>query len=265
MSNRVEIQIDGHVAEVSLCRPGKYNALDRETFEQLTAAGETLKGNDQIRAVVLRGEGDNFCSGLDVSSLGDAFTSNADFAKAALSPGEGQVANFYQKPAYVWKELQVPVIAALQGVVFGGGCQIALGADIRIASADVRMSVMEIKWGLIPDMSITQTLPRLVAMDVAMDLVLTGRIVEAAEAKALGLITRIADDPLAAAREAAQQIAAKSPDATRRGKQLLEQAWLMNPADGLRLEAALQAEILAMPNQLEAVAANLQKREPKFS
>lgn len=158
----------------------------------------------------------------------------------------------------------MPVIAALHGVAYGGGCQIALGADIRIAAPDARLSIMEIKWGLIPDMGLMAALPRLVRMDVAKDLVFSGRVVGAEEALALGLITRIAADPLAAAQEEAQKIAQRSPDAIRAAKALLEQGWNEPPGRALRLEAELQAAVIGMPNQVEAVRANLEKRAPDF-
>jgi enoyl-CoA hydratase/carnithine racemase len=159
----------------------------------------------------------------------------------------------------------VPVIAALHGVVFGGGLQIALGADLRFASPDAQLSVMEIKWGLVPDMSGTQTLRHLVRLDVAKELTFTGRIVEGREAAALGLVTRLAEHPRAAALAMAREIAEKSPDAVRAGKRLLNQAPLLAVGDGLALEARLQRGLLGSANQVEAVSANLQKRAPKFS
>lgn len=265
MGERVKVTIVDNVAEVAMTRADKFNALDPAMFEEITQAGQTLKGNRDVRAVVFYGEGKNFCAGLDLSSFQGSLSDSGSFVKRVLTVEDGEIANEFQKPAHVWRELGVPVITALQGVAFGGGCQIALGADMRVAAPDTRLSVMEIKWGLIPDMSITQTLPRLVRMDVAMDLVLTGRIVEAAEAYQLGLVTRIADDPLAVARDMARQIAERSPDATRRNKILLSRAWNAEARDGLRLEAELQAEILGKPNQMEAVMANLQKRKPVFS
>lgn len=264
MSKRVRTEKGEHVAHVILSRPEKYNALDMQAFDELTAAGEALKADSSVRAVVLSGEGDNFCAGLDLAGFAGELASAAGFADSALNLAPGEIANRFQKPAYVWKELGVPVIAALDGVVYGGGCQIALAADIRIASPATRMSVMEIKWGLIPDMAITQTLPQLVRQDVAMELVLTGRVVGADEALAIGLVTRIADDPVQAAQELAKQIAARSPDATSRAKKLLQTGWSLDAAEGLRLEATLQAEIMARPNQLEAVMANSEKREPVF-
>ncbi|RMF17459.1 MAG: crotonase/enoyl-CoA hydratase family protein, partial [Candidatus Dadabacteria bacterium] len=172
--------------------------------------------------------------------------------------------NMFQRPGYDWKRLPVPVIAAIHGHCYGGGLQIALGADIRIAAPDTQMSVMEIKWGLIPDMSGTQTLRDLVRIDVAKELTFTGRIVEAEEAAQLGLVTRVAEDPKAAAMELAQTIASKSPDAIRAGKRLFNAVWHGSDVDGLALEAELQQTLIGSANQMEAVMANMQKRAPKF-
>jgi enoyl-CoA hydratase/carnithine racemase len=165
----------------------------------------------------------------------------------------------------IWKQVPVPVIAAIHGVAYGGGLQIAMGADIRLAAPDARFSVMEIKWGLVPDMSGTQTLRDLVRLDVAKELTFTGRIVEASEALDLGLVTRIAEDPLTEAREMAAAIAAKNPDAIAAAKKLLETSWRGSRKEGLELEESLQRSIIATPNQLEAAAANFEKRAPNFS
>ncbi|MEM6662031.1 MAG: crotonase/enoyl-CoA hydratase family protein [Pseudomonadota bacterium] len=265
MNETVTLSRDGHIAEVTLNRPEKYNALSPAVFEGLAAAGEAVRADPEIRAVVLAGAGKNFCAGLDLQSFSSGGFDRDAFRDKALNLAEGEIANPLQKPVYVWKEVQVPVIAAIQGVTYGGGTQVALGADFRIAAPDTRMSVMEIKWGLIPDMGLTTVLPRLTRMDVAKDLILTGRVVGAEEARDLGLITRIADDPLAAAREAAADIAARSPDAIRGGKALIEETWSASPADALRREAELQVEIMGQPNQIEAVMANMQKRAPNFS
>lgn len=261
---RVEVTIADGVAEVALARPEKKNALDLDMFVEIAAAGEALKRDSTVRAVVLTGRGGDFCAGLDVAMFQTLATDLTAVSERLFDLAPGETANFFQKPSQVWQELEIPVIAALRGVVFGGGCQIALGADIRIAAPDVRMSVMEIRWGLIPDMGISQSLRRLTRIDVAKELVMTGRIVEAAEARDLGLLTRLADDPLAAAHALARDIAAKSPDAIRRDKALLDRSWFASTAEGLRLEAALQSEVLGKPNQIEAVMANLAKRPPKF-
>lgn len=264
LNETVTLTRDGHIAEVTLNRPDKYNALSPDVFQGLAAAGEEIRGDSAIRAVILSGAGKNFCAGLDLDSFSKGGLDADRFRDRALNLPEGEIANPFQKPAYVWKQIEVPVIAALHGVAYGGGTQIALGADIRIAAPDTRMSVMEIKWGLIPDMALTTILPRLTRMDVAKDLIMTGRVVGAEEAQEIGLVTRIADNPMAAAREAAEAIIARNPDAVRRGKTLIEQTWSMEPADALRREAELQAEIMGQPNQIEAVMANMQKRAPVF-
>lgn len=264
MYERLTVAIAGGVATVALNRPEKYNALDVQTFEELTAAGKLLATDKTVRAVVLHGNGDNFCAGLDFVSLQTLGEDGEAFIEKGLKPLPGNDANFFQGPAWVWKQMPVPVIAALKGVVFGGGLQIALGADIRIAAPDCRLSVMEIKWGIIPDMSGTQTLRELVRIDVAKELTYTGRIVEAQEALSLGLVTQVHNNPLAAATELATQIAGNSPDAIRASKQLFDECWHDTVAGGLSREARMQAGLLGRPNQVEAVMANMGKRTPRF-
>ncbi|MCB1368111.1 MAG: crotonase/enoyl-CoA hydratase family protein [Rhodobacteraceae bacterium] len=264
MSERVSIDIHDFVAEVALTRPDKKNALDPAMFAAIAEAGESLKTRKDVRAVVLYGQGDSFCAGIDTATFGDMIARIDDIRTQMLNPGDGEAANMFQKPAFVWQELGVPVVAALQGVVFGGGAQIALGADFRIAGPDLRFSIMESKWGLIPDMGLTQSLPKLVRADQAKDLMMTARILTADEALAMGLVTRLADNPLAAARAYAGELAIRSPEVLRDAKRLVEETWSAAPGAGLRLEAELQAKIIASPNQVEAVMANMQKRPPKF-
>jgi len=174
-------------------------------------------------------------------------------------------ANRAQLAAWIWQEVPVPVIAAVHGVAYGGGLQIALGADMRIVAPDARMSVMEIKWGLVPDMSGTQTLRRLVPLDVAKELTFTGRVISGTEAKSLGLATRLSERPREDALALAAEIASKSPDAIRAAKKLLQEAWQGSVADGLRLEENLQRSLIGRPNQVESVKANFEKRAPRFS
>jgi enoyl-CoA hydratase/carnithine racemase len=259
MSDRVRVEIKAGIADVRLARADKMNALDNEMFTALTDAGVALAADKTVRAVVLSGEGRGFCAGLDVANF--ANTSGLDpFARSDASP-----ANRVQRVAWIWNEVPVPVVAAIHGVCFGGGLQIALGADIRLARPDARFSVMESKWGLIPDMSLSQTLLRLVRADVAKELTFTGRILSGDEAAELGLVTQLADDPLAAAFELAGEIAKKSPDAMRAAKKLLDTAPQLSVAQGLLLEEGLQRPLLGKPNQIEAVKANLEKRDPEFS
>jgi enoyl-CoA hydratase/carnithine racemase len=256
--------MDDGVAVVSLNRPDKLNALDAELMQDLVDAAARLRDDASVRAVVLHGEGRAFCAGLDFESFAAMLQPGGKLPFDAFGRVPGNPANLVQRTGYDWKRLSVPVIAALHGHVYGGGLQIALGADLRYAAPDTRMSVMEIKWGLIPDMSGSQTLRDLVSLDVAKELTWTGRVVEAEEAASLGLITRVVDDPLAAALDVARDIAGKSPHAIRAGKLLLNEAWHGTDNAGLELEAELQKGLLGRPNQVEAVMANLQNRAPKF-
>ena len=262
MNNRIDISIDGHVAEVMLNRPEKFNALDLETFDALDEAARTLEGESSVRAVVLHGAGENFCSGIDLSVLQGGIT---DVGEALLSPVEGSLANRFQRAAYAWRELPMPVICALQGVTFGGGFQIALGADLRYAAPDTRLSIMESKWGLIPDMAISTTLRHIVPPDRVKELAWTARVFDAAEGLQLGVLTSVEDDPLATARRIAQECADKSPDAIRGIKCLVNEAWSRSEKESLALEAQLQLRLLGSANQSEAVRANLEKRKPDFA
>jgi enoyl-CoA hydratase/carnithine racemase len=258
---RVRVEIADHLATVTLARPDKHNALDAAMFEAIVAAAERVASEPSVRAVVLHGEGPSFCSGIDLGSL----MSSGDGLGGALAELAGPVPNRFQRVAYDWVTLPVPVIAAVHGNCLGGGLQIALGADVRIAAPDARLSVMEVKWGLVPDMSLTQTLPRLVGIDVAKELVYTGRAFSGEEALSLGVVTRVAEDPLAAAGALAREIAGRSPDATRSAKRLLDRSWGQPAEVGLRLEAELQSRLIGSPNQMAAVVAGMSKQEPEFT
>ncbi len=259
-AERVQIVIADHVAVVKLNRPEKHNALDRAMFDAIIAAAAQLRSEPGVRAVVLHGEGPSFCSGLDVAALMSAQPNG----EAITAPLRGAVPNHFQRTAHDWIELPVPVIAAIHGNCLGGGLQIALGADIRIATADARLSVMEVKWGLVPDMAITRTLPRLVSIDVAKELAYTGRVFNGEEAARLGVVTRVSADPLADAQALATEIASRSPDAVRAVKRLFDQSWTGAPDDTLALEAALQLRLIGSPNQLAAVTAGLSRAPAEF-
>jgi enoyl-CoA hydratase/carnithine racemase len=266
-AQRVSIAVTDGVADVRLNRPDKLNALDLAMFEALVRAGEELAKNRSVRAVVLSGEGRGFCAGLDFAS----FSAMADSSRGERVTGglgdrpKGRVANLGQQAAYTWTELAVPVIAAVHGVALGGGFQIALGADLRIVAPDAQMSVLEIRWGLVPDMTGTQMLPRLVPIDVAKELTWTGRMVSGEEAVKIGLATRTATDPRAAALELAREIAAKNPFAIRAGKRLLNQSGLVDLAQQLRDESAEMGALIGSANQVEAVKAYFEGREPVFA
>jgi enoyl-CoA hydratase/carnithine racemase len=257
---RVAVEVSDHVAMVTLTRPDKHNALDIPMFEQIVGAADSLAAASGIRAVVLCGAGPSFCSGLDVVSIMTA----GNGLDALVERVHGEVPNWFQRAAHAWLDLPMPVIAAVHGTCFGGGLQIALGADIRIAAPDARLSVMEVKWGLVPDMSITRTLPRLVSIDVAKELTFTGRVFDGAEAARLGVVTRVADDPLTAARDLAAEIAQRSPDAVRAAKRLYDESWTGEAQRTLALEAELQMSLIGSPNQLAAVAAGFSKEPAAF-
>jgi enoyl-CoA hydratase/carnithine racemase len=260
-SERVRIEVADHIATVTLTRPDKHNALDIPMFNGIVEAASELSGSHGVRAVILHGEGPSFCSGLDVMGVMSA----GQGLDGLTDPLRGDVPNWFQRTAYDWIALPMPVIAAVHGACFGGGLQIALAADIRIAAPDARLSVMEIRWGLIPDMSITRTLPRLVGIDIAKELTYTGRIFSGEEASKLGVVTHVADDPIAEARHLAEEIAAKSPDAVRGAKRLYDEAWNLSARESLALEAEIQRSLVGSPNQLAAVAAGMTKQPAEFT
>src|SRR3954447_25834982 len=258
---RVRIDVADHVADVCLTRPDKHNALDGAMFEGILAAADEVASAPGVRAVILHGAGKSFCSGLDVASLATGPISLDDILERA----NGRKSNLAQRPCTDWIDLPIPVIAAVHGNCFGGGLQIALGADIRIAAPDARLSVMESRWGLVPDMGITSTLPRLVSIDVAKELTYTARAMSGAEAEELGLVTHTADDPLAAARALAAEIADRSPDAVRAAKRLYDASWNAPVEEGLRLETELQVGLIGSPNQLAAVQAGMARQPAEFT
>jgi len=260
MSERVRIDVSDGVADVRLDRPDKHNALDAAMFLGIVEAAGDLAGDSSVRAVVLSGEGASFCSGLDFPS----FLSGDAGVDLLGGRDESTIVNLAQQAAYVWYGLAQPVIAAITGHCYGGGIQIAAACDIRIAAPDAMLSVMEIRWGLVPDMTGTQLLPRLVRPDVLKELTWTGRKVTGAEAAELGLVSHVDDDPRAAALSLATEIASKSPAAVRGAKRLIDAAATADLDTGFALEEEIQREIIGSPNQLEAVRANFEKRPPRF-
>ena len=240
MSERVTIDVADGVCHIRLNRPEKLNALDKEMFEGLIACGERAITDDDIRVVVLSGEGKGFCAGLDVASLMPVLQESPEL----LAPSEGSPANWVQRAAWIWQEVPQPVIAAVHGVAFGGGFQLALGADIRIVHPEVRFAFKEIDWGLIPDLAATQTTRGVVSLDVLKELSFTGREVQGEEAIALRLATFLADDPIARAGELAREIASKSPEAVAAAKRLWNVAPFGSVAKGLAHESKAQAELI---------------------
>ncbi len=261
MKDRVKISIEAQVADVVLNRADKMNAVDMKMFLALGEAADRLANDKTVRAVVLRGAGENFCAGIDLSLFSET---GLDFHAALKQAIHPSAANLFQRAAYAWRELPIPVICAIEGVAYGAGLQIALGADIRYASPEARLSVMESRWGMIPDMGISTTLRHLVPPDRVKELSWSARVLDSAEAKELGLITAVVEDPLIASRKLAMDCAARSPDAIRGIKALVNKAWQASEADALALEASLQGDIIGNRNQLEAVQASLAKRKPDF-
>jgi len=235
----------------------------------LLAIPEKINQDKTVRAVVLSGQGDNFCAGLDKSSFASIMAGKGlqlgNSTIDDLTLRTHGISNPLQATAWQWRELAVPVIAAINGVVFGGGLQIALGADMRYASKGSQFSIMEIKWGLIPDMGGSQLMGQLVAADVIKELTFTGRIFEAEQALEYGFLTALKDDPLAYAFEIAKQISQRSPSAIRACKALLNQAPYLDAEQGLLMESQLQNTIIGKPDQLEAIQAVLQNRSTKFA
>lgn len=274
MSDRILLDVTDGIAHLRLNRPDKLNALDGALFQALVDAGEALKQDGAVRVVVLSGEGRGFCAGLDFSSFqamagggGDAGSAGSSGSSRLGAIGEtsGRITHLGQQACWVWQELEVPVIAAVHGPALGGGLQIALGADLRVVAPDAKLSVLESRWGLIPDMTGTHTLVRLVGLDVAKDLTFTGRMVSGTEAVHLGLATRVADDPVAAALELAADLTTKSPDALRHGKRLLNLSGARTPAEQFLDERETMASLIGSPNQVEATMAYFEKRPPRFT
>ena len=262
---RVRVEVRDGVADVRLNRPEKRNALDAAMFTALVTEGERLKRDRTVRWVVLSGAGPDFCAGLDFAAFQAMRDGEPLPFTEEVPEGDGPAKAIAQRAAYVWAELPVPVIAAITGNALGGGLQIALGADIRIVAPDATLSVMEIQWGLVPDMTGSQLLPELVGRDVAKELTLTGRRVSGAEALALGLATKLDPEPHRAATEMARAIAGRNPHAVRAAKRLLDQAGRVDLETGFAQEQQEIRQLIGSPNQVEAVAANLAKREPQFS
>jgi enoyl-CoA hydratase/carnithine racemase len=259
MKDRVSItMLEGGIADVRLIRADKMNALDPAMFAGITEAIAQLEATAGLRCVVLSGEGRSFCAGLDMASM-------------AGGSGNDMAARIYgdailpQHVAWGWRTLPVPVIMAVHGVAFGGGFQIMAGADVRIAHPESRMAIMEMKWGLVPDMAGFPLWRTLVRDDILRELTYTNREFSGAEAHAMGFVTHLSDNPHAAAMALAKTIATKSPHAIRGAKRLCNAIGHMSDADLLVLETDEQMKVIRQPNQIEAVMANMEKRAPVFA
>ena len=263
---RVRIHRDGGIAHVQLTRPDKRNALDDAMFQAIAQAGEQLKHDAGVRAVVLSGEGLSFCAGLDFGGFQSMSERGADTASDSGigAMAEGRITHLAQQICWVWQEVPVPVIAALQGHALGGGMQLALGADVRIAHPDTKLSVREVHWGLTPDMTGTLMLSRLVRDDVMKELVFTGRVLPASEGAQLGLVTKLSDTPVDDAMAMAREIAGRSPDAVRGAKKLINRLSNAGAAEHFAAEREIIFKLIGSPNQVEAITANFENRVPVF-
>ena len=271
-NDRVTVTISDGIADVRLDRADKRNALDPAMFDAIAKAGNDLVTNREIHAVVLSGNGNSFCAGLDFGS----FQSMADSGKSDSSNGNksssqnagamqpGAITHLAQQICWVWQEVPVPVVAALQGHALGGGMQLALGADIRVAHGETQFAMREVHWGLIPDMTGTLMLSRLVRDDVAKDLVFSARIISGVEAHALGVVTRLSDKPFETAMQIAREIADRSPDAVRGAKALINRLSNAGAAEHFAEERRIIYSLIGKPNQVEAVMSNFEKRPAKF-
>ena len=268
MSDRVTVSISDGIADVRFNRPDKRNALDGAQFTAIEEVGEQLKNAEGVRVVVLSGEGESFCAGLDFSMFAGLAGGERSDSDMAGSPGDlpdGRITHRGQQICWVWQELKVPVIAAVHGHAIGGGFQIAMGADIRIAHPDTKWSVREVHWGIVPDMTGTFMLSRLIRSDIARELTYTARMVDGREAYDIGLCTRLSDTPYDDAMTLAREIAGRSPGAVQGSKAAFNHLFCEGAADQFALERKLIHEQIGSPNQIEAVMANMERRPPVFT
>ena len=257
MSHVIDYQIEQGIARVTLNRPDKMNALSLDLFKALVATGEAIKSDASVRVVVLSGAGKAFCAGLDMELM------MSGGAPDLLERSHG-VCNLFQQAAWVWHEVPVPVIAAVHGSCLGGGLQVMCGADMRYIHPQTKLSIMEMKWGIVPDMAGTQLWGAYVREDIIRELTYSARVFTGEEAECYGFATRLCEDPLADAMETAAQIAHKNPDAIRAAKRLINNQRQPDITAGILAESVEQDALMGKPNQIEAVTANFEKRAPRF-
>lgn len=257
---RVRVSIDNGIAMVTLNRPEKYNGLDMPMFKAITETARALKKDRRVRVIILSGSGEAFCSGLDVKTVSK---NPVNFLKLLFKPGR-KISNLAQDVGYLWRDVPAPVIAVTHGYCFGGGFQIALGADFRFSTANCEFSIMESKWGLIPDMSLAVTLRELIPIDLAKELTMTARRFNGTEAREMGLVSRVCDDPMAEALAFARQLAERSPDAVAASKLLFNRTWSATDKDALDWETRLQKKVIGRANQRIAIARNSGEPEKPY-
>lgn len=267
VSERITIRVEDGVADVRLAREDKMNALDDAMFSRLISAAEEINADKAIRCIVLSGQGRAFCAGLDMGNfaqMAEGKRSKNSVAGGGLAERTYGIANRAQQAVWGWRTLRVPVIAAVHGVALGGGFQVMLGADIRIVHPDTKLSILEVKWGLVPDMSSTAIMRRFVRDDIIRELTYTGRIFSGAQGKEYGFVTHLSENPFEHAMTLAREIASKSPGAVQTAKNLYNHIADQSDAEALLTESVLQDELMGSKNQVEAVMAGLQKRTGNF-
>ncbi|MEO6471665.1 MAG: crotonase/enoyl-CoA hydratase family protein [Aeromicrobium sp.] len=259
-SSRVLVEIDGPIAYVWLNRPDKLNGVDLDMLSDLIAAAKKLRKNREVRAVIIQGKGNAFCAGLD---FGEAMKDMKRVVRFFV-PNPLTGTNLFQQANWAWRELPIPVIAVTHGRCYGAGLQLALAADFRYSTPDCEWSVLEAKWGLVPDMSGTVTLSEVVTADVAKRLTMTGEIISGTEAKELGLVSAVSADPLKDALVLVEQVLTRSPDSVAATKKLLNETRRSRPRRAFHVERALQLAMLLSKNAGIARKANFAKVAPKF-
>ncbi len=256
----VEWTVADGIATVRLNRPDKLNALTLDTLEALVATGQALAADRTLRAVILTGEGRSFCAGLD---FGTVLRDKPGIVRA-FAPRPWRGTNTFQEASWVWRRLPVPVLAAIHGHCFGGGVQIALGADYRFTTPDAQWSVLEVKWGLIPDMSGIQSLSQQVGLDHAKRLTMTGEVITGERAVEIGLASEVADDPYAAALALAERLTTRSPDSVAATKRLFERTWNAGPRRTFARERIEQVRMFFAANTAVARKAAVARVDPDF-
>jgi enoyl-CoA hydratase/carnithine racemase len=255
----VELNADG-IGHLQLARPDKLNSITEDAVYALIEAGDVLRKQEALRCVIVSGQGRAFCAGIDKSVV-----SGQSKPKIKLIERTHGDTNPFQQVGMQFRRLPVPVITAIHGVCFGAGLAIASGADIRIATADARLSVMEMRWGLVPDMAMFVLFKSIVREDTLALLTLTAKEFSGAEAKEYGLVTEVAEDPLAEAWKLANDIALKNPDGVRACKRLFEVSRYASVEEVLLRESEEQFAIAGSPNQMETAMSQLERRPPKYS
>lgn len=259
MNERVIITVKDQIATVRMLRSDKLNALDLDMLKGLVRAAKKVKKDKSIRAVILCGDGPAFCAGLDFPSV-----TRRPWSLLPAIFKYGSQTNLFQEAAWCWRKLPVPVIAVIHGHCLGGGFQIALAADFRFSTEDCKFSIMEAKWGLIPDMTATVTLRELLPMDLAKELTMTGRVFSGSEAKNYGLVSKVCFDPFLEAQTLAEEIKSRSPDSVAATKKLFHSTWRSTLRKAFAIETWLQFKLLLGKNQRIAMKANFKKEVPNF-